>query len=87
MTDTHLYTIPELAEYLTCSRPHIYALISSGQLQGVNISVPGSSRTKLRVRSADLEAFLEGSRTSIPSNGINGKGPARKEKSAPGHAT
>lgn len=67
MADTLLHTIPQVAEILTCSRPHVYALISSGRLHSVDISTPGSSRTKLRVRHEDLLRFLN--------DGINGNRP------------
>lgn len=71
MANTMLYTIPQVAEVLTCSRPHVYALIASGRLRGVDISTPNSSRTKMRVRHVDLEEFLSG--------GTNGHGPAPQE--------
>lgn len=79
MADTLLHTIPQVAEILTCSRPHVYALIASGRLHSVDISTPGSARTKLRVRHEDLLHFLEPS---------NGKDPAPQETSGmPGHTT
>jgi excisionase family DNA binding protein len=79
MVDTLLHTIPQVAEILTCSRPHVYALIDSGRLGSVDISTPGSGRTKLRVRHEDLLSFLGIS-------GTNGNGPTPQETSGmPGH--
>ena len=72
MADTLLHTIPQVADILTCSRPHVYSLISSGRLGSVDISTPGSTRTKLRVRHEDLIAFL---------GGTNGHGPTPQETS------
>jgi excisionase family DNA binding protein len=68
MADTLLHTIPQVAAILTCSRPHVYALISSGRLGSVDIATPGATRTKLRIRHEDLLAFLNG--------GSNGNGTA-----------
>lgn len=73
MADTLIYTIPQMADLLSCSRPHVYALISSGRLGSVDISTPGSGRTKLRIRHEDLVAFLNG--------GEEAEGPAPQETS------
>jgi len=73
MADTLLHTIPQVAEILTCSKPHVYALISSGRLASVDISTPNSPRTKMRVRHEDLIAFL--------TPGTNGNGPTPQETS------
>lgn len=59
-----LLTIPETAELLRCTGMHVYRLIDAGELPTVDISVPGSSRTKRRVRVADLTDYLE--RASVP---------------------
>ena len=54
-----LYTIPGTAEQLGCSEMHIYRLISAGELRAVDISTPGSRRTKTRIRGDDLAKFIE----------------------------
>ena len=88
MVDTFLYTIPEAADALTCTRQHVYVLISSGLLRAVDIARPGSLRSRLRIRSEDLEDFLERSLTSLPRDGrANKEDPVQRETSAPGHAT
>jgi excisionase family DNA binding protein len=54
-----LYTVPAAAEYLGCSEMHIYRLIAKGVLRAVDISMPGSGRSKTRIRPDDLGAYLE----------------------------
>jgi excisionase family DNA binding protein len=54
-----VYTIDEAAEHLTCSRTHVYRLISSGQLRAIDISVKGAKRSKTRVLAADLAAYIQ----------------------------
>lgn len=44
---------------LGCSKPHIYRLISSGELTAVDISAAGSRKSKTRIRVDDLNAYLE----------------------------
>lgn len=51
-------TPAEVAELLSCSRNHVYRLISSGAFPVVDISVPGSKSTKLRVLRSDLDEYL-----------------------------
>jgi len=60
-------TIPQVAERLGCSNPHVYRLINTGALPAVDIASPGSPRTKTRVRVDDLEGFLQSSRVSSAS--------------------
>lgn len=55
---TQLLSIPRAAEYLDCSRAHIYRLISAGKLRSVETKAVGS-RTKTRVRAEDLQAFID----------------------------
>lgn len=54
-----LFTIPGTAEYLGCSEMHVYRLIESGELRIVDIAVPGSRRSKTRIRADDLADFLD----------------------------
>lgn len=53
-----LLTIDEVAKRLGCSRPHVYRLIAMGVLSVVDISTPGSKRSKSRVRSDVLEDYI-----------------------------
>ena len=53
-----LHSIPETAKRLDCSVMHVYRLHYAGVLRTVDIAEPGSSRSKLRVRSDDLAAYI-----------------------------
>lgn len=58
--DTRVYTIKEVADLLSCSKNHVYRLISSGELTAVNIAAAANaSRAKYRVTQADLDRYLE----------------------------
>lgn len=50
-----LLTIPETADQLRCSTRHVYDLIAAGLLRPVDI---GRGRSKTRVRSDDLDAYI-----------------------------
>lgn len=54
-----VYTPAQAAERLGCSKPHIYRLITAGLLDAVDISAPGSRRTKTRILPEDLEAYTQ----------------------------
>jgi excisionase family DNA binding protein len=54
-----LLTIPAAAERLGCSDEHVYRLIASGALGAVDIAQPGALRSKTRVRSDDLDVYIE----------------------------
>jgi excisionase family DNA binding protein len=54
-----LHTVPGAAEFLGCSDMHVYRLIAAGQLRAVDISSAGARRTKTRIRSDDLAAYIE----------------------------
>jgi excisionase family DNA binding protein len=56
--DVQLLGIPRVAERLDCSRTHVYRLIAAGELRSVEIKATGK-RAKTRVRSDDLNAFIE----------------------------
>jgi len=56
---TTLHTIPGAAERIGCSQNHVYRLISAGQLRAVDISMPGSGRSKTRIRADDLADYIE----------------------------
>jgi excisionase family DNA binding protein len=52
-------TIPAAAGQLGCSQMHIYRLIAAGELRAVDISMPGSGRSKTRIRADDLARYIE----------------------------
>jgi excisionase family DNA binding protein len=54
-----LLTVRGAAEFLGCSEMHIYRLVAAGQLRAVDISSAGAQRTKTRIRSDDLAAYIE----------------------------
>ena len=56
-----LLPIPAAAERLGCSEMHIYRLVSSGELRAVDISRKGAGKSKTRIRSDDLDAYIESS--------------------------
>ena len=57
--DIKLLSVADAAERLGCSVMHIYRLVAAGDLRGVDISQPGSARSKTRVRSDDLAAYID----------------------------
>jgi excisionase family DNA binding protein len=55
-----LHPIPEAAAILgNCSEMHVYRQIANGELRAVDIASPGSGRPKTRIRSDDLEDYIE----------------------------
>jgi excisionase family DNA binding protein len=62
---TRLLAIPRVAERLDCSRTHVYRLIAAGELRSVEIKATGK-RPKTRVRSDDLEAFIDARTRTAP---------------------
>jgi excisionase family DNA binding protein len=60
-----LHTIPEAAQLLSVHRSTLYDLIARGELRVVDLST-GGSRTKSRVRSDDLDAFIEARTRTAP---------------------
>ena len=56
---TTLLTVDEAASVLRCSRTHVYRLIRGKHLRAVDISAPGSVRSKSRIRSDDLARYIE----------------------------
>ena len=58
--DIKLHPISETAELLGgCSEMHVYRLIAAGELRAVDIATPGAGRSKTRVRSDDLAAYID----------------------------
>lgn len=60
-----LYTPAEAGERLRASESHVYRLIADGDLRAVDIAQPGSRRPKTRVRSDDLDAYIEARTTPV----------------------
>ena len=56
--NVRLLTVAEAAERLGCSKPHIYRLIAANALKAVDISAPGSTRSKSRIRVDDLAKYI-----------------------------
>jgi excisionase family DNA binding protein len=54
-----LLTIAATAVRLGCSDDHVYRLIATGGLEAVDIAQPGAKRSKTRIRSDDLDAYIE----------------------------
>lgn len=62
-------TPQQAADRLGCSKVHIYRLINSGSIPSVDISAPGSLRTKTRILLDDLNAFIKASARQRPAAG------------------
>jgi excisionase family DNA binding protein len=56
-----LYTPAEAGDRIRASESHVYRLIADGTLRAVDIAQPGSRKPKTRVRSDDLDAYIEAS--------------------------
>ena len=54
-----LLTIAAAAARLGCSDNHVYRLIQCGELPAVDIAQPGARRSKTRVRSDDVGAYID----------------------------
>ena len=52
-----LLSVAEVAERLSCSRNHVYALIGKGGLPAVDLRATGT-KAKTRIRESDLEAWI-----------------------------
>ena len=64
-----LLAIPAAAELLECSEMHVYRLVSTGELRAVDISLKGAGKSKTRIRSDDLNAYIEARTRRAPSAG------------------
>lgn len=60
-----LYTIEEAAEILSCSGMTVYRKVLAGELRAVNIAGDGATRSKTRIRSDDLTAYIESKTRSV----------------------
>ena len=54
-----LLPIAATAARLGCSDNHVYRLIECGELPAVDIAQPGARRSKTRVRSDDVDAYID----------------------------
>jgi excisionase family DNA binding protein len=52
-----LYTIPVAAELMSCSRDHLYDLMTAGELTWVQTARQGS-RSRRRIRHQDIVKFI-----------------------------
>jgi len=59
MQDDRFLTPPAIAKILGVAADKVGALIASGELKAVNLSL-GSARPRWKVAPADLQAFLDG---------------------------
>lgn len=59
----------EVGKRLGCSEMHVYRLIGSGELRAVDIAQPGARRSKTRVRSDDLAAYIDAHTRSVSRGG------------------
>lgn len=51
-------TPQQTADWLNCSREHVYRLIKHGSLKAIDIAPRGSMRSKTRIREDDLIAYI-----------------------------
>jgi excisionase family DNA binding protein len=54
-----LLTPAAAGERLGCSDMHVYRLIAAGELDAVDIAQPGARRSKTRIRSDAVDAYIE----------------------------
>jgi excisionase family DNA binding protein len=54
-----LLTPAEAAGRIGASEMHVYRLITDGELRAVDIAQRGSKRSKTRIRSDDIDAYIE----------------------------
>jgi len=54
-----LLTVEEAAKRQKCSTMYVYRQIARGELAAVDIAPPGALRSKTRIRSDDLDAYIE----------------------------
>jgi excisionase family DNA binding protein len=59
MTSVALLTIGEAGFRLRASENHVYRLVALGQLRAVDVGLPGSRRSKTRIREDDLAAYIQ----------------------------
>ncbi len=55
-------TVAQVLRIVPLSKTTVYALVASGQLPSIRVSVAGSRRGRVLIARADLEAFLAGAR-------------------------
>jgi hypothetical protein len=58
-----MYPVPEAAELMSLDRSQVYVLLSTGQLEWVNVSTTGK-RPRVRVAHVAIEAFMR--RRTVP---------------------
>ncbi|MFI6793617.1 helix-turn-helix domain-containing protein [Nonomuraea sp. NPDC050383] len=55
---TLLFTIPEAAKQLRLGPVTVYALITDGDLEAIDVARPGSTRTHLRVPLSAIQKYI-----------------------------
>ena len=58
MTDRPLHTVAQVAEILAIRRHGVTALIRSGELRAVDVSLTPGGRPRWRISQDDLDGFL-----------------------------
>ncbi|MDZ4685267.1 MAG: helix-turn-helix domain-containing protein [Planctomycetaceae bacterium] len=58
MTDRAFHSVREVAELLGIRQHGVTALIRSGELRGVDVSLQPGGRPRWRIMQEDLEAFI-----------------------------
>jgi excisionase family DNA binding protein len=58
VTDVTLLTVAEAGERLRVTERHVYRLIADGALRTVDVARPGARKSKTRVRTDDLAAYI-----------------------------
>jgi excisionase family DNA binding protein len=64
-SDVTLLTPADAAKRIVASEMHVYRLVASGILRAVDIAQPGARRSKTRIRSDDLDAYIERQTRSV----------------------
>jgi excisionase family DNA binding protein len=70
-----LLPVVAAAARLGCSDMHVYRLIADGELSAVDIAQRGARRSKTRVRSDDIEAYIDRKTRSMGHANVPGSAP------------
>lgn len=77
-----LLTIPQAAEWMDCSRQHVYNLIHAGELEYVDIAKRKAGKTKMRVPESALGGFAASRTQRVPHSRTRASLPAGRKASA-----
>jgi predicted DNA-binding transcriptional regulator AlpA len=56
--EPNLLNMADVSQRLGCSKMHVYRLVQAGALVPVNISVPGTKRSRLRFTETSLSDYI-----------------------------